>query len=439
MLAVAGLTAVGCKATPPEITAVALSPNNMCEPEGIPFYLPKALLVVSKNFRSIEESKVGLTSSAPIPGHFDDQSKYGDINSRTAFSRVTSGSSYPTVEGDTTTITTGNHATAGAPVLHSRGAPVSPGQAPSDGLTPDTFFTYHIMFVPDLSQKYGLKIRGGAGEFRAAMQMVNGWQFTGLGPFYMKDSSSAQNGMAGGIASNLALGGAADVVNSVTDLAGELGKSRDGVGPNDGRTVTVEQAVEVFGGLAGCQPVRLDGFAEIHIFEQRLDDVTGQSTWAPVIDLQFYRDMLGLKVERVVCAPAVTSDTARGGTPEPKDNPQTRNDVVPVEPAPAPVEVNATAINVMPPPAPPKRHRLFGDIDLGHWHPFHDRPSVIESVRIFPPSAADRLTDAALLAPASPALPLLAPASPAVPYMSGSPSSPDGLEGNINLGVDIND
>ena len=74
---------------------------------------------------------------------------------------------------------------------------------PSDGLAPNTFFTYHIDFVPDLTQKYGLKVSGGVGEFRAAMNLVNGWQFTGLGPYYMKDSSTAQDVMASGIAARL--------------------------------------------------------------------------------------------------------------------------------------------------------------------------------------------------------------------------------------------
>ena len=81
-----------------------------------------------------------------------------------------------------------------------------------DGLKPEAFFTYHIVFVPDMTQKYGLKIKGGAGEIRAAMNLVNGWQFTGLGPYYMKDSSTAQNTLAAGITANLAASGVADAV-----------------------------------------------------------------------------------------------------------------------------------------------------------------------------------------------------------------------------------
>jgi hypothetical protein len=56
----------------PSITAVSLNPHycdhkfaflyNPCkELEGIPFYLPKPLLIVAKNFRNIEETKPGFS------------------------------------------------------------------------------------------------------------------------------------------------------------------------------------------------------------------------------------------------------------------------------------------------------------------------------------------------------------------------------------------
>ena len=58
-----------------------MSPGGQgeCEPNGIPYYLPKPLLVVAKNVRHIDESKVGLTESAPIPGGFDNQAAYADV------------------------------------------------------------------------------------------------------------------------------------------------------------------------------------------------------------------------------------------------------------------------------------------------------------------------------------------------------------------------
>ncbi len=87
LAAVCILAFLGCHANHKAcITAVSL--NNDCHwgmESGIPFYLPKPLLIVSKNFRYIEEAKVGLTASAPIPESYDDQSKYADVNARTNF------------------------------------------------------------------------------------------------------------------------------------------------------------------------------------------------------------------------------------------------------------------------------------------------------------------------------------------------------------------
>src|SRR4051812_26310310 len=57
----------GC--THPKITAVNL--NNPNAPEGMPYYLPKPYLVVSKNIRYIQTPTVGLTQTAPIPNSFD--------------------------------------------------------------------------------------------------------------------------------------------------------------------------------------------------------------------------------------------------------------------------------------------------------------------------------------------------------------------------------
>ena len=91
-----GAAAEGC--CHPKVTAVALSPWNRGEPEGIPFYLPKPLLIVAKNFRYIEEAKVGLTDSAPIPQGFDDQSKYADVNARTTFLRDQTTAAIPAIK-----------------------------------------------------------------------------------------------------------------------------------------------------------------------------------------------------------------------------------------------------------------------------------------------------------------------------------------------------
>jgi hypothetical protein len=76
-----GLFSTGC--VHPKITAVSLDPATFGRKTGIPFYLPKPLLIVAKNFRNIEETRVGLTESAPIPNAFDDQAKFAGLNART--------------------------------------------------------------------------------------------------------------------------------------------------------------------------------------------------------------------------------------------------------------------------------------------------------------------------------------------------------------------
>mgnify|MGYP001015028552 CR=1 FL=1 len=77
------LVITGC--AHPKITAVSLDPATFGRKTGIPFYLPKPLLIVSKNFRNIEEAKVGLTDPVNVPATFDDQSKFADLNARTSF------------------------------------------------------------------------------------------------------------------------------------------------------------------------------------------------------------------------------------------------------------------------------------------------------------------------------------------------------------------
>ena len=212
MLAATGLA--GCCAHRAYITAVPLSPNNQCEPEGIPYYLPKPLLVVAKNVRHIDEAKVGLTNPPPIPNAFDNQAAYADLKANI------------TVPGETSTAAAASNAPAfptqfdtGKSDLPDIREKMIPESRLQDGLTPDSFYTYQIIFIPDLSQKYGLRIKGGPGEIRAAMNLVNGWMYTGMGPFYVKDSSTAQNLMAFGVGTLFAGRGVADVLNQVGEIA----------------------------------------------------------------------------------------------------------------------------------------------------------------------------------------------------------------------------
>ncbi|MFQ5730919.1 MAG: hypothetical protein ACE5KM_03075 [Planctomycetaceae bacterium] len=297
--AVGAVVTAGCHY--PEVTAVPLSAGISHEQEGIPFYLPKPLLIVSKNFRHIEEPKVGLTDGAPIPHGFDDQAKYADVNARTNFTGGTTTPS-PAAPGS-------SGAAAAPPRLHSTGAPVTPGAVAGDGLAPETFFTYQIVFVPDLTQKYGLKVRGGAGEFRAAMNLVNGWQYTGLGPFYLKDSSTAQNTLATGITANLAATGVADVVDSVANLAGRL-QSGDGTVPVDSREV--RQVVRTLKGMdAKLRPIQLPNYAEIHVYEPHLTP-DGRMEWTEIVGLSFDRTILGQVDTKVKTKPLPEPKAPRG-------------------------------------------------------------------------------------------------------------------------------
>src|SRR5258708_60383 len=79
-----------CRSARPCVTAFPASPANMCEPAGIPFYLPKPLLVISKNFYHVEEPKVGLAGPAPIPDSFDKQETYANLSLQGSFSRTSS-------------------------------------------------------------------------------------------------------------------------------------------------------------------------------------------------------------------------------------------------------------------------------------------------------------------------------------------------------------
>jgi hypothetical protein len=381
------LLVIGCKQASPQVTAVPLSAWNQHEPEGIPFYLPKPLLVIAKNFRYIEESKVGLTASPPIPNYFDDQAKYGDVNSRTVFQRVQSdtGPGNVSITEGPTNVTVGSAAAASVatPVLHSGGAPLTPNEAPRDSFAPETFYTYQIVFVPDLSQKYGLRIKGGVGEIRAAMNLVNGWQFTGLGPYYMKDSATAQNTLATGIGANLAASGVADVVNSVANAA----EAFSGRGISGGSsTVTTTDVKEVFQPLQGLPPSqRLEGFAEIHVFEPQLNQCDGTVSWVPVTDLSFYRDFFATREtsahSKTESAPpaAGANDRSPGGQPPQVPAPRP---VDPPMPPGSPVQLNLNqdfGPSLPPPVSPaPVKHLAF-PLGLLHGKP-KPRPQVTNTV-----------------------------------------------------------
>lgn len=275
----------------PSVTAVSLSHPG--EPEGIPFYLPKPLLIIAKNFRNIQEPTVGLTDTAPIPNFFDDQARYGELHARTNFIQPEQESSasvqqtFPGVDGK-------NLASQGTQRLRSGQAEITPTYtAPNDGLSPETFYTYQIIFVPDLTQKYGLRIKGGVGEIRAAMNLVNGWQFTGIGPYYMKDSSTAQNILSSGVAANLTLGGVGDVVKNLTDLR----KAAVAGGNSPKASMAEEDLANLLKSVSALEvdntmekvPCQLLNYAEIYVYEPFLDDHC-MMQWRLVADHAFNRD-----------------------------------------------------------------------------------------------------------------------------------------------------
>jgi len=316
---------VGCARHQPKasISARGLSPSNRCDPEGIPYYLPKPLLVVAKNFRHIDESKVGLSGPAPIPDGFDNQAAYADVKANVTVPNPGDPLAAGTGDGARVATTSATKDLAKSYVAPS----LTPGtgNVNGDSLAPDSFFTYQIVFIPDLTQKYGLKITGGAGEMRAAMNMVNGWMYTGMGPFYLKDSSSAQNILAQGVASMFVGRGAADVLNEVGGLTTAIG----GLPKNESTTVEqmngMAEAIHAIAEAAsGAKrvPKEMLNYAEIYIYEPFLVD--GDHTeWRLVAEHNFSRhyfesDGQPISADKQALLKGVIDQYSRGSLPSPK-------------------------------------------------------------------------------------------------------------------------
>jgi hypothetical protein len=218
ILALVVLPASGC--CPFSITAVSEAQvckgDGQAKPEGIPFYLPKPLLVISKNFTYIEEAKVGLTQPPPIPNTFDHQAEYATLNATASIS--TSGAAGAGAQPGAAEPAIPNACCSTQVLQSTTGIPTAPDCSKATSCCKPCF-TYQIIFVPDLTQKHFLRIKGGPGEVRAALNLVNGWMYTGLGPFYFKDSSTAQNILATGVLADFAGAGAANVINSAANLS----------------------------------------------------------------------------------------------------------------------------------------------------------------------------------------------------------------------------
>jgi hypothetical protein len=315
------LSPVGCTG----ITAVNL--NDASAPQGIPYYLPKPYLFVSKNVRYIPTLTVGLTEVATAPpastgaggGNGDgtangtgtgtgngngtgagngtgsgSKTKSNGANSTPstppdnsqpagasdqaigpASASLTSGNNldadpfadpnvlrYANLAGQavlaSATLPPGGVAEAGAdaagkpkdgpttqsdqkpptndqtspqnptnPTTPAGGSQISefpstvvPAASIPDEMHPQMFFTYQIIYLPDLTQKYGLRVSGGAGEMRQTMNLVNGWMYTGGGPMYFNDSTVAQDITAVGSAVGAVAGDVAKAVVPTAALTG---------------------------------------------------------------------------------------------------------------------------------------------------------------------------------------------------------------------------
>lgn len=123
-----------CFSCAPQIKVVPLSKeakernvNN-----GIPYYLPKPYLLITRNFESI------YTNEDVVPDNT--ASKSSNSTSTTT--------STPTVKQND---------------------------------PPDRdVFSYQIIYLPDTSEKYGIKISRGTGTFSSKISIVDGWKFVGI-------------------------------------------------------------------------------------------------------------------------------------------------------------------------------------------------------------------------------------------------------------------
>jgi hypothetical protein len=272
-------------------SVTAISESELCKDkkfhhaEGIPFYLPKPLLVISKNFYYIEEAKVGLTQPPPIPNLFDNQANFASLNATASISTngaappaAADGSKPPGARADDPPPPPKPDSCCSTQVLHSgQSIPMAPDCSKQLSVG-KPFFTYQILFVPDLTQKHFLRIKGGPGEVRAAMNLVNGWMYTGLGPFYLKDSSTAQNILATGVLAKFAGSGAADVINSVANLSKAFQQST----PNHAAAAMREVSLYAQAASADIVPEVTQCIqAEIHVFEPTVTS-DGLTEWREI-------------------------------------------------------------------------------------------------------------------------------------------------------------
>jgi hypothetical protein len=349
----------GCHS--PSVTSVPMSPWNRETPDGIPFYLPKPLLVVSKNVRHIDEAKIGLTNPSPTPNAFDNQASYADLKANV------------TAPGMGSEAATGLKATIEdkginlpekfskeIAALDSTKEQMTPPTARiQDGIIPDSFFTYQIVFVPDLSQKYGLRVRGNRGEVRAAMNLVNGWMYTGMGPYYLKDSSTAQNRMAVGVAMMFAGRAASQVLGEVTGIAG-----MSAGGGGERAPAKDDELIERFTRLTEALkqeeavPAEMCHYAEVYVYEPSLMP-DGTTDWQLIAHHDFTRDYFlppatgsALK-ELLPSIFGIPTTPSSSGSEQPGRSIESPGASAPQIPGPPMPLTPANPEDLLPPPVPP--------------------------------------------------------------------------------------
>jgi hypothetical protein len=201
------------------------------------------------------------------------------------------------------------------------------------------------VFVPDLSQKYGLRIKGGVGELRAAMNLVNGWMYTGMGPYYVKDSSTAQNLMANGVNALFCGRAAADVTRAVGSTTREFARTTESNQENAPRTTeNLEYGLAEINRMASRQTwvsaTQLN-YAEIFVYEPVLE-TDGSTSWRQILHHNFDRQYLTAGAE----FPRVLGNML--GLPDPSSDAVSENPPAENPPAEAP------SLDVLPSPVPPR-------------------------------------------------------------------------------------
>src|SRR5262249_21841630 len=114
------------------------------------------------------------------------------------------------------------------------------------------------------------------------------------GPYYMKDSSTAQNVLSAGITANLAASGVADVVTAVAGLAkpGAAPAARGAGQSGVPQQLTPDQVKSVTDAMMQLHPkfISIPAYAEISIYEPYISP-EGTMEWKLIAEKSFDRNV----------------------------------------------------------------------------------------------------------------------------------------------------